>query len=147
MDQFDYWSGLGYWLLDNNKEFLNRYKTSKNKEQPIENIQKRVKRKLNNLEKLGLIQNIGTRKQRKGSGSVTVYKYTDFGHLLAWIIQSFDPAMSEEANAQIYRIIGTILKIDKDSPSLDIFYLSFLGKCKDNRVFGDIVYLFKENTF
>ena len=141
---FDYWSGLGYWLLDNNKEFLNRYKTSKNKEQPIENIQKRVKRKLNNLEELGLIQNIGTRKQRKGSGSVPVYKYTDFGYLLAWIIQSFDSSMSEEANAQIYRIIETILKIDKDAPSLDIFILSFLRKCKDNRVFGEIVGLFKE---
>ena len=85
---FDYWDDLGNWLLDNNKEYVNRYKIAKNREGPLENIQKRVKRKLNNLEKLGLIQNIGTRKQTKGSGDVTVYKYTDFGRLLAWIIQS-----------------------------------------------------------
>lgn len=141
---FDYWDDLGNWLLDNNKEYVNRYKIAKNREGPLENIQKRVKRKLNNLEKLGLIQNIGTRKQTKGSGDVTVYKYTDFGRLLAWIIQSFDPAMSEEANPKVYEIIETILKIDKDSPSLDIFFSDFIGKCKGKGVFGDIVYLFRK---
>jgi hypothetical protein len=139
---FDYWDDLGYWLVDNNKKYLALSKTAKNKQETVENIQKRVKKKLNNLEKLGLIQNIGTRKQTKGTGDVTVYKYTDFGCLLAWLIASFDPSMSEQANTQVYGIIETILKIDKDPPSLHIFILSFLKKCKDNGVFREIVDLF-----
>ena len=55
-----------------------------------------------------------------------------------------DPAMSEEANPKVYEIIETILKIDKDSPSLDIFFSDFIGKCKGKGVFGDIVYLFRK---
>lgn len=142
---FDYWN-LGYWLVDNNKKYLSLSKTAKNRQETVENIQRSVKNKLGNLEKLRLIRKIGTRPQRKGKGEVDVYKYTDLGCLIAWIIASFDSAMCEEANAKIYQIIETINnnKIDNKSPSPDIFIAAFFKKCKDNGVFGEIVHLFRK---
>lgn len=141
---FDYWNNLGYWLLDNNEKYLALSKTAKNREETVENIQKSVKKKLGNLEKLGLIQKIGARPQRKGSGEVDVYKYTDLGYLIVWIIASFDSAMAEEANARIYQIIEAINNNNNKAPSPDIFITAFFKNCKDNGVFGEIVYLFRK---
>src|SRR6185437_13445734 len=126
-----------YWLVDNNKKYLSLSKTAKNRQETVENIQRSVKNKLGNLEKLRLIRKIGTRPQRKGKGEVDVYKYTDLGWLIAWIIASFDSAMAEEANARIYQIIETINNNNK-APSTDIFIAAFLKKCKDDGVFGEI---------
>src|SRR5205085_10839982 len=87
-----------------------------------------------------LIKLSGTRKQKKGTGLVPLYRQTKFGNLIAWIIESFDPTKSKSAVAEIYSILASsIYKIHKSSPSYTIFYSKFFNKCMKMGVFDYVV--------
>jgi hypothetical protein len=137
---FSYWE-IAEWLKDNFPLYKEHYlSTQGRKNLAIENIQKNVKLKLKDLTTLGLIKLSGTRKQKKGTGLVPLYRQTKFGNLIAWIIESFDPTKSKSAVAEIYSILASsIYKIHKSSPSYTIFYSKFFNKCMKMGVFDYVV--------
>jgi hypothetical protein len=138
---------LASWLMEgNNEEFKHRYhnKDSQKKDK-IENSQKRIKNKLSELIELGLIKSSGSRKQQKGNGTISLYKFTEFGYLLALIIESFDSSKASSVNDEIYDLLQLMFKIKENSSSSTILYSNFFKKCKEKGVFRDIVSLFGEN--
>ena len=77
LTQYRHWD-LAKWLLNNNQEFINRYKdlSTRNINIPnrIENTQRRTKHRLNDLVNLQLIKVNGYGKETKGTGTVPIYR-------------------------------------------------------------------------
>jgi hypothetical protein len=134
---------LAKWLLNNNQEFINRYKdlSTRNINIPnrIENTQRRTKHRLNDLVNLQLIKVNGYGKETKGTGTVPIYSFTDFGLLLAWLIKSINPEEQVKAENEIFNLIDSLLTVKEDSSSATSFYSQFFRKCKEKGAFGEIV--------
>jgi hypothetical protein len=140
---FRHWD-LASWLMKKNQEFINKYKDLSTRNitygNRVEHTQKRTKDRLNDLINLGLIEVIGTVPQKKGIGNVYLYKYTYFGQVLAWIIESFDPSKRELANQGVYPVIVSMFKKRNEySSTSNIFFSVFFKNCKEKGVFGNIV--------
>jgi hypothetical protein len=132
---------LAKWLLKNNPDF---YKGKAVKDSDIiEHTQKRVKKRLKDLELLGLVGH-GKTKQQKGSAEIPLYVCSRLGYVLAEIIESLDPNKREKANNEIYDWFQIIYRIKEESPSTTIFYAHLFKKCKEKGHFGYIVSLFRK---
>ncbi|MGC2575876.1 MAG: hypothetical protein WA364_30605 [Candidatus Nitrosopolaris sp.] len=91
LKSFRLWN-LTKWLLEVNKEFRDHFSyapewnyTTANR---IDDRIPRVRGKVEDLVNLGLIVQIGTAKQSKGTGTVPIFEFTHVGHAIAWIIES-----------------------------------------------------------
>jgi hypothetical protein len=132
---------LAKWLHKYNPDF---YKGRKVKDSDIiESTQKRVKKRLKDLELLRLVRH-GKTKQQKGSAEIPLYVYSRLGYVLAEIIESFNPNKRENANDEIYNLFEIIYRIKEDSPSTTIFYAHLFKKCKEKGHFGHIVSFFRK---
>ena len=149
---FTHWT-IAKWLLENNQEFIDRYSknsySDKSKKERIENSQKRVKRKLNDLVNLGLIQIKSNVKQQKGNSTVPIYQHTEFGYFMAWLIEGFQQVSKQSSNSfisfeKLYYYLQLIFPITEDSTASIIFFSKFFKKCKEKELFVNIIYLVKE---
>jgi hypothetical protein len=140
-DSFKHWD-LADCIIRNNQEDVNYYKDmstrSINMGSRIENIQQRTKDRLNDLVQLNLVEISGSEKQEKGNAYVNVYKYTFFGHLLAWLIESFNPQKREKATKEIYNLFNSFYKQYKNW-SYYVFSSALYKKYFDKGVFEDFV--------
>jgi RNase P subunit RPR2 len=141
---------LAKWLINNNREFINRYTQDSSKHTPIgtriEHTQERTKDKLKDMVNLDLIKIVGQTKVEKGTGTTPLYQYTKVGHLLAWIVVSIDSINQTVADNEIYDLfVNTMFRIKEDSSSYTIFYHSFFKRAKENGFFGDIVNIFRRS--
>jgi hypothetical protein len=130
-------------MIGNEPNLVKRYGVKpKQVEEIKENIQMRFKRKLNHLMDLDLIEESGTRPQEKGMGTVALYKYTEYGYLLALIIETWCPTTNPKSTEnEIFNLLCLIFPIKEDSPASAILYSKFFTKCKDKEVFRKIVIL------
>jgi hypothetical protein len=75
-------------------------------------------------------------------GTVALYKYTEYGSLLALIIETWCPTTDQKSTEnEIFNLLSLIFPIKEDSPASTIFYSKFFRKCKDKEVFRKIVKL------
>jgi hypothetical protein len=138
---FTSWEITDWLTTDNEDSTVERTKDR------IENPLKTVKNKLNNLIQLRLLDIMGDRPMAKGTGATPTYEFTEYGYLLAWIIESFDSKTSQEVIcSEIYDLLCNIFTIEDNliSTSSSIFYSKFLKKCKEKGVFENIVILFRD---
>jgi hypothetical protein len=141
-NSFTVWELAG-WMIGNEPNLIKKYGVKPKKVEEIkENIQMRFKRKLNHLMDLYLIEKRGTRSQAKGMGAVALYKYTEYGSLLALIIETWCPSTDQKSTEnEIFNLLCLIFPIKEDSPASAVFYSKFFRKCKDKEVFRKIVNL------
>jgi hypothetical protein len=91
--EFKLWD-LAKYLLYNNEKLRDRYFKSKlklkklKKYNKIENIQRRVKRNVNDLVVMHLMAHVGQVKEERGTGLIPTFTYTRFGYFLSQVIQS-----------------------------------------------------------
>ena len=80
---------IATWLRSNHGIYLTRYqnKPLRSGTEEIESIQKTIKRNIDRLVEIELLQKIGEEKIQKGTGTTPTYKHTIFGLLIAWIIE------------------------------------------------------------
>jgi hypothetical protein len=92
------------------------------------------------------------KKQEKGDGTTDSYRFTIFGQLLAWIINSIDFDNNrvnatikhrEVINKQIFNLLQQIFKTGEYSPTIDIVASNFISTCLQRNLFGNIVSLLK----
>ena len=103
-ESFRVWN-LTKWLLEANLEFRNHYQDSAAKTKThsrVENFKPRVKRYVEELVNMGLIRQIGTAKETKGTGTVDIFQFTIIGRVVAWIVESLNPAKREYAVNGLY---------------------------------------------
>ena len=136
---------LAKWLLEENEEFLNYFKDPSTQHftisNRIENKLDRIKEKINDLIKFGLIEQSGMVKETKGNGLIPLYRFTKPGYLVAWSVESKYPDRSENAINKIYNLMQENLR---ESPaSNDKFFSIFYRKCRDVGLFPDIVALIR----
>jgi hypothetical protein len=127
------------WLLRNNLEFSNLYKDSDSHTRgniKIEHTQQRVKDRLGDLVSLDLLD-VSIIKQTKGTGTTFLYNGTYYGYLIAWVMESFDPAKRQNANNEIYKIFEGILK--RTNYSSAAYKLLLHKKFKEVGAFGTFV--------
>ena len=140
-NSFKHWD-LADWIIRNNQEYVNYYKDmstrSINMASRIENTQQRTKDRLNDLIQLNLVEISGSEKQEKGNAYVNIYDYTFFGHLLAWLIESFNPQKREKANEEIYNLFSSFYN-QYQTWSQYAFSSALYKKYLDRGVFGDFV--------
>ena len=134
------WWEITNWLTANKKDSVD------NKER-IENPQKTIKNKLKNLVQLKLLKLTEARPIARGAGTTPTYQFTEFGYLLALIIESFAYKTSQEFKYicdEIYNLLCTIFPGEDSaiSTSTTIFFSKFFGKCRKKEVFDQIVILF-----
>lgn len=130
------------WLTASDKDHVNQY--IKNR---IGRIKKTVNIKLKNLVQLQLLEVAGNKPIAKGSGTTPSYQFTEYGYLLAWIVESFDSNASQEVICnEIYNQLCNISTVDDNifSTSTSIFISNFFKKCKERGAFNNIVILFRE---
>ena len=130
------------WITANKEGNIN-----KPNKQRIENPQKTIKNKLQNLVQLELLRIAGNRPVAKGTGTTPIYQFTEYADLLALIIESFEFKSSQEFSCicnEIFNILCTIFPAKEGSTSTTVFYSNFFKKCKENGVFEYIVVLFRD---
>jgi len=111
----------------------------------VENPQRTIKNKLQNLVDLELIRVSGSRSMKKGTGTTPTYQCTKFGYLVAWIIESFDENNDQELiQSEIYTLVSDIFTIKEHSSSSNIFFSKFIKKCNDRKEFRNIIVLFRQ---
>jgi hypothetical protein len=81
----------------------------------IESLQKGVKSKVDSLVGLDLIKPVGTGPSKRG-GLVTLYIYTEFGFLFAWILEN-DKEDKEKIISEVYDLIQSIFRTGRYAPS------------------------------
>jgi hypothetical protein len=138
------------WLITNLPEFQFKYSTDP-VSKTIPKVRHRIKGKLDDLVHLELLQSERT-KQDKGDGTTYKYRFTIFGQLLAWIINSIDFDNNrvnatinrrEVINKQIFNLLQQIFKTGEYSPTIDIVASNFISTCMQKKLFGNIVNLLK----
>jgi hypothetical protein len=100
---------LANWLLNNNKEFVNSYKSLSTRtttwQNRIENRLPRIRNKLDDLIELDLVKKCGTTKALKNSDIISLYKFTLDGYLISYVMEGlFHPRMRENADNEIYNL-------------------------------------------
>jgi hypothetical protein len=110
---FRHWD-LARWLMNNNQEFINRYKDPFNSHTTtsniIENTRERTKNALSDLMDLRLIYLAGTEPQREGTGIVHLYKFAWSAFLFGWLIEGTKPNKRGRANDAIFKSFDSHLK-------------------------------------
>ncbi|MDQ3838881.1 MAG: hypothetical protein M3297_06390 [Thermoproteota archaeon] len=118
------------WLVDNYPEYRNHYKGSRfRRSKKIENTLPRVKRKLEDLNSLFLLEE-STDKAQKVDAPLIIYRFTKSGHFLAWLIEteSTDRQKRDIAIRKVYNILISYLTDKRTSRSL--FLYKFFQQCK-----------------
>jgi hypothetical protein len=132
---------LTSWLLNHNKEFVNSRKEISNRNTSKSNLIDdkigTVRRYVAALCLLDIISGVGESKQMKGQGPVKIYAFTFSGFLLAWIMESMDPAKRNYCENQIYDLWQS--KVEHDNSPVDIFTSNIFKKYKEKGVFGNFV--------
>jgi hypothetical protein len=91
---------------------------------------------------LGLIVQIGTAKQSKGTGTLPVFQFTSVGHIIGWIVESMSIDKRQYAINQLYELFQDNFK---DRPSCtDMFNSIYYRKIKEHGLFGDFVDRYRE---
>lgn len=144
-DQSFTWWEITDWLTANKND-----SADKRAKERIENPQKTIKNKLKNLVKLELLKMTEARPITKGAGTTPTYQFTDYGHLIALIIESFTYKTSQEFTCicdEMYNLLCNIFPVEEDSTfstSTTIFLSKIIKKCKEKGVFDQIVMLFSD---
>jgi hypothetical protein len=146
IESFRLWN-LAKWLLEVNLEFINHFKelstrnyTTSNK---IEYILRRIKHNVEKLVDVGLIMQVRTEKETKGTGTVPIFQFTTLGWVMAWVVESMNPYRREHALNQIYEIFQNHYRKEPSS-SIDIFCSIYYRKCKERGIFGDLIEHYKK---
>jgi hypothetical protein len=144
-DTFRFWD-LAKWLMKNNEEFVNYYQdfptrnvTMSNR---IEARKNRIKSKLNDVIYLDLIRIGGTTKASTTDANIDLYRYTENGCLIAWLIQSMYPEKRENADNEIHKILCSHFENEGSSDSL--FYVIAFNIMKDRGLFGNFANLLRQ---
>ncbi len=147
------------WLRSNHSIYVTRYRNKplRYRTEEIESIQKTIKRNLDRLVEIELLQIIGSEKIQTGTGNTPIYKHTIFGLLIAWIIEYQNICDTEIgdvekyqdrrkiANDEIYSVLQDILKKGKRyAPSTFVLYSKFFEICKEQNLFGNLIQLMNE---
>ena len=144
------------WLRSNHTIYMTRYK-----EKPLDSpydelmsIQNTVRRNLDRLVEIELLQIVGEEKIQTGTGTTPIYKHTIFGLLIAWIIElqniydteirdlEKDQSRRKIASGEIYDTLQGILKKGyRYAPTTLLVYSKFLEICKEQKLFGNLIQL------
>ena len=96
---------IATWLRSNHSIYVTRYqnKPLRSHTEEIVSIQKTIKRNLDRLVEIELLQIVGEEKIQKGTGTTPIYKHTIFGLLIAWIIEYQNIYYAEIRDIEKYR--------------------------------------------
>jgi hypothetical protein len=129
------------WLLSNNTEMANDYKSSSkshmSKTNKIQARIGRVGRCINSLLYLGLIDEYSFTKQSKGQAMIPSYRYTEFGLLIALLIMTLSPEKRHKAIKFIYNFFCK--NYENNPSSFDKFCLALTNKLLENNLFEHYV--------
>jgi hypothetical protein len=103
----------------------------------VEKFNPRVKRYVQELVNMGLIRQVGTAKETKGTGTVDIYQFTIIGRVVAWIVESLNADKREYAANGLYNLLQS--HYSKKISSINMFNSIYHRKCKENGLFGIIV--------
>jgi hypothetical protein len=129
-ESFRLWN-LTKWLLEVNSEFINHFKdlSTRNitKRNRVENRLPRIKLIVKELVNLGIIVQVGTAKETKGTGIVSIFQFTEVGRMMAWIVESMNPDKRTYAENQLYELFQNHYKKEPSS-SIDMFCSNILSQ-------------------
>lgn len=142
---FRLWN-LTRWLLEVNVEFINYFKDPSTwcytTASRIDDRIPRIKGRVEDLVKMGLIVQTGTAKESKGTGVVDIYQFTKVGEVVAWIVEGMNTNRREYAINQLYELFQYNFK---DNPSCtDKFNSIYYRKCKERGLFGAFTDRYRE---
>lgn len=149
---------IATWLRYNHNIYITRYqnKPLRSETEEIESIQKTIRRNLDRLIEIELLQIVGEEKIQKGTGTTPIYKLTIFGLVVARIIEYQNIYYAEIRNEEnryrrkiaadeIYNVLQSILKKGyRTAPSTDVLYSKFFEICKEQSLFGNLIQLMNE---
>ncbi|MGC2384198.1 MAG: hypothetical protein WA631_13920, partial [Nitrososphaeraceae archaeon] len=149
---------IAKWLRSNHSIYVTRYENRplRSTTDELVSIQNTIKRNLDRLVEIELLQIVGEEKIQKGTGTTPTYKHTIFG-LIAWIIdyqniyyteirdREEDRNRRKIAADEIYNILQGILKKGyRTAPSTYVLYSKFFEICKEQNLFGNLIQLMNE---
>ena len=97
--------------------------------------------KVEDFVNLGLIAQIGTAKQSKGTGTVPIFQFTPVGHAIAWILESSGDKREVAIN-KLYELFQDNFK--DDSSCNDMFNSIYYRKIKELGLFGLFIDRYRE---
>jgi hypothetical protein len=115
-DPFKAWQ-IGNWLLKHNKDYCNYYASGSASKIPQSNkrgIVKRITRYLSNLQKWGLVEQLGLVDSDSKNGLKTpLYRFTTEGYIVAWIIKYDDAYHTSQQQLNLKYLEESINRIKK----------------------------------
>jgi hypothetical protein len=143
---FRLWN-LAKWLLEVNSEFKNYFKdlSTRNitKRNRVENRLPRIKLIVKELANLGIIVQAGTAKETKGTGLVPIFRFTEVGNMMAWVVESMNADKRTRAENQLYELFQNHYKKEPSS-SIDIFCSIYYRKCRERGLFEDLIEYYRK---
>jgi hypothetical protein len=134
---------MANWLLDNNVDFKNYYKDDRRnirKGARVKNTIRKIKSKVDDLIRLGLLCKVGETKESKGTGMVSLFQFVPFTYLLLANIRSGSPEPEQSAYwiEQAYNIYQEILTAD-NAPTMNVYYARLYKKLWEHGIFVECV--------
>jgi hypothetical protein len=127
---------LAGWLVENNHEYKGLYQGRHvKKNYKIENTLPRIKRKINDMEHLYLIEESIIDKAKKVDTDITLYRYTKSGYFLAWLIDTENENEYRRSTAiqKVHDIVNLYLSTKDTSRST--FLSNFFQRCEEKGIF------------
>ncbi len=137
---FTVWQLTGH-LIDHFSSFKNEFtelsKRNKSRNNKILSKLDGVESKVDSLVKLRLIEQLEPSRASRGPTITNRYQYTEYGCLIAWILEGAKSRKKILAEEQIYNLLDID---DKDTASShDVFILELYTKYRQRGVFGEFV--------
>lgn len=109
---------IGNWLLKHNKDYCNYYASGSASKIPQSNktrgIVKRITRYLSNLQKWGLVEQLGLVDSDSKNGLKTpLYRFTTEGYIVAWIIKYDDAYQASQQQLNLKDLEESINRMKK----------------------------------
>lgn len=132
---------VAYWLLKNNREFIDRYQSEtfekrKRESHMVVDILDRIKDKLETFVKMGILESRKTSAQF-GEAITLEYEITDFGKLIFLLMDLERHVDKSVPYKKIYEFLIKIL--EKEKSSKDIFALNFFKNCDKDGIFKEYI--------
>src|SRR5215467_7779755 len=148
-EEFKLWD-LARYLLYNNEELRDHYfkselrKRKLTENSKIENIQRRVKRNVNDLVVLRIMAKVRLVKE-EGTGLIPTFRFTTFGYFISQIIQSLQSDIN--VDTKLYDLFHeSLFKVQTTSRTFVIFASNWIKKMHEKGVFVHYVSILKKDS-
>jgi hypothetical protein len=133
---------LGNWLVINHRQFREEFDSHTKKSYRLTKKRTFIQSRLEELIELGLVEEKGTVKAEKTKESISLYSFTQFGKIFAWLLDAKetteDKNIRSHAMEIFFRELSTYVNTNYGASSFVDLFTNFFKQCIEEGVHNGI---------